>query len=218
MMAFDGQAEIGQVASLATEFEVCETLPQVDPEFLEQLKQGDAIAFDVLITRYSTDVYRLLVRLTEDLEEARDLTQETFLRAFQFVKNFRGDADLKTWLYRIAINQARNRWRWWNLRKREATVSLDAETGSGANSWHEILPDRKGRTPEFETLQNERERVLRKALLQLPEQFREAVILRDIEGLSYEEIAQTLETGIGTIKSRIARGRLELKRKLQSSL
>jgi len=85
--------------------------------------------FERLVAERSADVYALLYRLTSDAEEARDLTQETFLRAFQSVSRFRGDADLKTWIYRIAINQARNRWRWWKRRRRDVTVSLDDNRG-----------------------------------------------------------------------------------------
>src|SRR5215212_3755394 len=97
-----------------------------EAQFVERLRAGEAAAFDRLVQERSGDVYALLYRLTEDPEEARDLTQETFLRAFQHIARFRGDADLKTWLYRIAVNQARNRWRWWRRRRRDATVSLDA--------------------------------------------------------------------------------------------
>ena len=97
-----------------------------ESEFLERLKSGDAAAFDLLVVRHSADIYALLLRLTENAEEAADLTQETFLRALKAIKNFRGEADLKTWLYRIAVNESRNRFRWWTRRRREKTVSLDA--------------------------------------------------------------------------------------------
>ena len=178
---------------------------------------GEAAAFDRLVRERSGEVYALLYRLTEDAEEARDLTQETFLRAFQNVSRFRGDADLKTWIYRIAINQARNRWRWWRRRRRDQTVSLDAEHGERQETLSASLPDRAQPNPEQETLARERERALNRALQTLGRPFREAVILRDVEGLSYEEIAATLEISIGTVKSRLSRGRIELRRKLGSS-
>jgi RNA polymerase sigma-70 factor (ECF subfamily) len=155
--------------------------------------------------------------LTEDAEEARDLTQETFLRAFQNISRFRGDANLKTWLYRIAINQARNRWRWWRRRRRDVTVSLDAEVGQSEQPLGNKLRA-VGNNPEQETLARERETSLRVALRSLSRSYREAVILRDVEGLSYEEIAAALEISIGTVKSRLSRGRLELRRILGSSL
>jgi RNA polymerase sigma-70 factor (ECF subfamily) len=192
--------------------------PSAEAQFIERLKAGEAAAFDYLVRERSGDVYALLYRLTEDAEEARDLTQETFLRAFQHIGRFRGEADLKTWIYRIAVNQARNRWRWWRRRRRDVTVSLDAGVGAGEEPLSMRLRDTASANPEEETLARERERVLLTALRSLSRSYRETVILRDIEGLSYEEIAQTLEISIGTVKSRLARGRDELRRRLGSSL
>jgi len=182
-------------------------------EFIEKLKAGDADAFGTLVRRYTADLYALLFRLMEDPEEARDLTQETFLRALKAIKNFRGEADVKTWLYRIAINESRNRRRWWKRRKSNVTISFDAEAGFGETPLSEKISG-ESENPEAETLRRERERALRRALQELPANFREVVILRDIEGLSYEEVAAAVETNIGTVKSRIARGREELRRKL----
>ncbi|HKR00477.1 MAG TPA: sigma-70 family RNA polymerase sigma factor [Pyrinomonadaceae bacterium] len=189
----------------------------VEAQFIERLRAGEAAAFDRLVQERSSDVYALLYRLTEDPEEARDLTQETFLRIFQSIDRFRGDADLKTWIYRIAINQARNRWRWWRRRKRDVTLSLDAEGGHDEQPLKARLRDAAA-DPEQETLAHERETALRKALLSLGRSYREVVVLRDVEGLSYEEIAATLEISSGTVKSRLSRGRQELRRKLGSSL
>jgi RNA polymerase sigma-70 factor (ECF subfamily) len=189
----------------------------VDEQFLERLRRGDTAAFDCLVKERSGDVYALLYRLTEDAEEARDLTQETFLRAFQSISRFRGEADLKTWIYRIAINQARNRWRWWRRRRRDVHVSLDAAGRQSDRTLAERLPANDG-NPEQQTLAHERETVLRTALNSLGRSYRETVILRDVEGFSYEEIAATLEISIGTVKSRLSRGRLELRRKLTGSL
>jgi RNA polymerase sigma-70 factor, ECF subfamily len=166
----------------------------------------------------SGEIYGLLCRLTENPEEARDLTQETFLRAFQNIGSFRGDADLRTWIYRIAINQARNRWRWWRRRKREATVSLDTPEGPFGQPLNATLRTERSEDPEQQTLARERERVLRAALQTLGSAYRETVVLRDIEGFSYEEIAVTLEISIGTVKSRLSRGREELRRRLEGSL
>ncbi len=186
--------------------------------FIERLKRGDAAAFEVLVAERSGEIYGLLYRLTENSEEARDLTQETFLRAFQSIEHFRGDSDLRTWIYRIAINQARNRWRWWRRRHRDSTISLDSADERGNKPLTGALPADRGNTPEQETLAHERERALRAALLTLGRAYREAVILRDIEGLSYEEVAATLRINVGTVKSRLARGRSELRRKLVGSL
>jgi RNA polymerase sigma-70 factor (ECF subfamily) len=184
-------------------------------EFIERLKTGDAVAFDTLVIRYSGDVYALLFRLTENSEEAGDLTQETFLSALKAIGKFRGEADLKTWLFRIAVNESRNRFRWWKRRNRHNTISLDAPTAtSGKQSLHETLSGSSA-NPEENALRQERETALKKALRDLPDIFREAIILCDIEGLSYEEISVALEINIGTVKSRIARGRDELRKKLE---
>jgi RNA polymerase sigma-70 factor (ECF subfamily) len=208
-MAFD-QEELGEVALAASSNSVYSA---IEREFIEKLKAGDPDAFDKLVTQYSANVYAVLMRLTEDEEEARDLTQETFLSALKALKNFRGDADLKTWLYRIAVNESRNRFRWWKRRNRNSIVSLDAENPNTQTPLCESISD-TSENPEAETLRRERERALRQALNELPTNFREVIVLRDLEGLSYEEVATALETNVGTVKSRIARGREELRKKL----
>lgn len=191
-----------------------------ETDLLAQLKAGDSTAFDILINRYSGDLYSLLLRLTANPEEARDLTQETFLRVIQSVKNFRGEASLKTWLFRIAINQARNRRRWWLARRQNMTISLDDGRRDDEDSpnLHDTLTDDSRVSPEDEALQREQSAKLRDALQGLSPNFREAVVLRDIEDLSYEEIADALQTNVGTVKSRIARGREELRKRLKRSL
>ncbi len=183
-------------------------------EFIERLKAGDADAFETLANRYAGDIYGLLYRLTQDPEEARDLTQETFLSALRAIGKFRGEANLKTWLFRIAVNASRNRFRWWKRRRRDQTISLDVSFGPTDTPFSETISS-DGLNPEEVTLRRERESLLRKALGELSDIFREAVVLCDIEGLSYEEIAVALDVNIGTVKSRIARGRDELRRRLK---
>ncbi len=185
-----------------------------DAEFIEKLISGDAEAFDRLVTEYSAGIYSTLLRLTENAEEAADLTQETFLNAFKAVGKFRGESGIKTWLYRIAINRSRNRFRWWKSRRRSKTISIDSVNGPDDRPLHETLAG-KTPDPETEAISSERKHQLRKALATLPEIFREAVILRDIEGFSYEEIAEALGINVGTVKSRIARGRGELAKRLE---
>ena len=213
-IALRGQMDLEQVA-LATAGDV---RPSSEAKFIERLKRGEAAAFDTLVAERSGEIYGLLYRLTENAEEARDLTQETFLKAFQHIGHFRGDADLRTWIYRIAINQARNRWRWWRRRRRDVTVSLDAPEGPLGQPLTARLQAAAGSDPEKQTLAHERERVLRTALQTLGRAYRETVVLRDIEGFSYEEIAETLGISVGTVKSRLSRGREELRRKLERSL
>ncbi len=203
-----GEEEFSEVALATGQSSVRSS---VEIEFIERLKFGEAEAFDALVVRYSADIYAVLYRLTEDAEEAADLTQETFLSALKAIKKFRGEADLKTWLVRIAINESRNRFRWWKRRRREKTVSLDAPVGENETPFGETVSSSFA-NPEETILQRERENRLTKALSDLPEIFREAVVLCDIEGLSYEEIASALEVNIGTVKSRIARGGEELRR------
>src|SRR6476661_3601997 len=118
-----------------------------ETEFIEKLKAGDANAFDTLANRYASDIYGLMFRLTQDAEEASDLTQETFLSALKAIHKFRGEADLKTWLFRIAINESRNRFRWWKRRRRDVTVSLDVTIGDTDQTLHDTLADR-GESPE----------------------------------------------------------------------
>jgi len=213
-IALRGQIELEQVASAT----LVEARPQIEAQFIERLKRGDAAAFEILVNERSGEIYGLLYRLTESSEEARDLTQETFLRAFQSIGHFRGESDLRTWIYRIAINQARNRWRWWRRRRRDATVSIDAPQPNGQASLAGTLKAENGRNPEKDALAHERERALRRALSSLKRVYREAVLLRDIEGFAYEEIAVALDISVGTVKSRLARGRQELRRKLEGSL
>ena len=190
-----------------------------EAQFLERLKAGDATAFNRLVEERHSDIYALLYRLTEDAEEARDLTQETFLQAFRHLAGFRGDADLRTWLYRIAVNQARNRWRWWKRRRRDRTVSLDAPAGSESETpLSASIRDEEACDPERQALARERERALLSALRTLSRSYREVIVLRDIEGLSYEEVALALELNVGTVKSRLSRGRSELRRRLEGSL
>ena len=214
-IALRGQMELEQVAPAP----VADSRSQAEAQFIERLKRGDAAAFETLVHERSGEIYGLLYRLTENGEEARDLAQETFLRAFQSIGHFRGDSDLRTWIYRIAINQARNRWRWWKRRRRDVTVSIDApDIGNGRLGLVATLKSTSVKDPEANTLANERERALQKALSSLRRVYREAVVLRDIEGFAYEEIAATLEISVGTVKSRLARGRQELRRKLEGSL
>lgn len=209
-IAFDDEDQIDAVAAA----QVSSVFPNAESRFIEKLKAGSGEAFDELVGRYSGDVYALLYRLTENAEEASDLTQDTFLSALTAIKGFRGEAGIKTWLFRIAINHSRNRFRWWKRRKRDFTVSLDAEIGSSETKVHETLAD-GGKSPEESAIANEREQALLGALNELPDVFREAIVLCDLEGLTYEEISATLGINIGTVKSRIARGREDLRKKLK---
>ena len=212
------EAELEGAADAAASGEV-RFVASAEQQFLERLRAGEAAAFNRLVEERHGDVYALLYRLTEDPEEARDLTQETFLQAFRHLASFRGEADLRTWLYRIAVNQARNRWRWWKRRRRDRTVSLDAPAGDAFDAPLSAgLESGDAPDPELQALARERERALHVALRSLSRPYREVVVLRDIEGLSYEEVAHALDLNVGTVKSRLSRGRTELRRRLEGSL
>lgn len=187
---------------------------EAEEAYLDKLRAGEPVAFEQLVNRYSPEIYGLLCRITRDPEEAKDITQETFLRAFRAIGKFRGDASVKTWLYRIAINQSRNRYRWWKRRKKGKTVSLDDTTFGVERPLHEVLPG-NSLTPEEDALRIEKGQLLQTAIGELPDHFREAVVLCDVQGFAYEEIAEILEINIGTVKSRISRGRRELRNKLK---
>ena len=208
-ITFDDE-DIGKVAVAA---EITSAYKVTDSDFVERLRAGEAEAFDILITRYSGDIYSLLYRMTEDAEEAKDLTQETFLSAFKAIRSFRGEAELKTWLFRIALNHSRNRFRWWKRRKRSETVSIEKPLGEGNVTLGDTLAD-DCESPEEAVMRLERQRRLIKMLNTLPDVFREAIVLCDIEGLGYEEIARAVGISIGTVKSRIARGRELLRKRL----
>ena len=212
------EAELERGADVAASAEA-RSVPSAEEQFLERLRAGEAAAFNRLVEERHGDIYALLYRLTEDPEEARDLTQETFLQAFRHLASFRGDADLRTWLYRIAVNQARNRWRWWKRRRRDRTVSLDAPVSDEIDAPLSAgLASDEGLDPERQALARERELALHAALKSLSRPYREVIVLRDIEGLSYEEVANTLDLNVGTVKSRLSRGRNELRRRLEGSL
>jgi RNA polymerase sigma-70 factor (ECF subfamily) len=130
------------------------------------------------------------------------------------LSGFRGEAGLKTWIYRIALNQAMNQKRWWRRRHRDETISLDITRRQGDTTLGNLLPGRAS-SPEAQAISSERERCIMQALGEIKEEYRIALMLREIEELSYEEIAETLGISIGTVKSRIARGREELRRRLK---
>ena len=188
-----------------------------EARLIARLKAGEMDAFDELVEQFQPLVYALSYRVLNDPEDARDATQETFLKVYRHFANFRGEASLKTWVCRVAINQARSSERWWRRRFRKETCSFDAPlrlTEDDGPTLSEMLAS-SGSSPEADALSHERARQLEHAITQLKKDFRIVVILRDLEGLSYEDIAYVTETNVGTVKSRIARGREMLRDLLQ---
>src|SRR5438552_5687713 len=162
---------------------------------------------------YKATVYNIAYRILGDPCEAADAVQETFMKIYKGIKNFRGESGLKTWIYKIAIAETLNRQRWWQRWRRKVALSLDEPISFREYSKSMELPDSR-RGPEASFAARETEHAVQEALNTLKLDFRIVVVLRDIEGLSYEEIAETLRISIGTVKSRLWRGRLELKNKL----
>jgi RNA polymerase sigma-70 factor (ECF subfamily) len=189
--------------------------PSEDAILLQDLQRGAPQAFERLLDQYQQPVYRFVCGLLEDPADAPDVTQEVFVKVFRKVGEFRGDASLKTWIYRIAINEASNRRRWFaRHRKNEVSVDTAAEGAAADADW---FIDRRG-TP-FDLLSRAEVRIaIGKTLGEIDQRLRVAVILRDIEGLSYNEIADTIQVSLGTVKSRILRGREAMKSKLRREL
>ncbi len=185
-----------------------------ETELVTELQAGSETAFDWLVTHYHGPVYNLILSMLGDGSDAADGTQEVFLKAFRGIRSFRQGSSLKTWLYRIAIREALNHKRWFK-RHLQKNVSIDAEPEEGHNA---IEIEDLGPTPFEQLATHEIQAAVQGALQQVQEVFRGAVILRDLEGLSYEEIAEVLECSVGTVKSRILRGRRALKDLLEPLL
>ena len=171
-------------------------------ETVAACQRGDREAFDRLVQRYQREVYRLCYRYLGQHEDANDLAQEVFLRAWRSIGRFRGDSAFSTWLYRIAVNTAKNHLVAAKRRPPSSDVEADeAEHYTGAQRLHDFD------TPEHEMLRQEIAREVSETVAQLPEELRQAITLRELEGLSYEEIAEMMDCPIGTVRSRIFRAR-----------
>lgn len=185
-----------------------------ETRLVTELQAGSETAFDWLVTHYHGPVYNLILSMLGDVADAADGTQEVFLKAFRGIRSFRQGSSLKTWLYRIAIREALNHKRWFK-RHLQKNVSIDAEPEEGHTA---IEIEDLAATPFEQFAAHEVQAAVQNALQEIPQVFRSAVILRDLEGLSYEEIAEVLECSVGTVKSRILRGRRALKDLLEHLL
>lgn len=188
---------------------------EIDQQLVEKVQRGDKHAFNLLVIKYQRRLARLLSRFIRDPAEVEDITQETFIKAYRALPSFRGDSAFYTWLYRIGVNTAKN-FLVSQGRKFPATVSgLDAEEAEnfeGADLLREV------NTPESELMGKQVAQTVNQALEALPEELRTAIILREIEGLSYEEIADIMNCPIGTVRSRIFRAREAVADKLRPLL
>ncbi len=186
--------------------------------FVLRLKANEDAAYDELVRVYHASIFHVAYRMLGDSAEASDVVQEIFLKVFRNIGGFKGEAALKTWIFRIALSEILNRLRWWRRRYRFATVSLDdhpATNGNGRNGRY--VADSKP-TPEEVLESKEQETAIQRALSKLSSDHRSIIVLRDIEGFSYSEIADVLGISIGTVKSRIARARGDLKKSLMQYL
>jgi RNA polymerase sigma-70 factor (ECF subfamily) len=179
--------------------------------FVGRLQANEDAAYDELVRVYHTSIYHVAYRMLGDSSEAADAVQEIFLKVFRNVQGFRGDSSLKTWIYRIAFSEILNRLRWWRRRFRSATVSLDDSPEARSPIFRLAAP---GPSPHQALETKERDGAIQHALTKLSGDHRSIVILRDIEGFSYSEIAEILGISSGTVKSRLARARADMKKSL----
>ena len=185
-----------------------------DKRLVERVQQGETIAFDALMMKYQRKLFRLILRLTGNSSEAEDVVQETFIKAYSALPHFRGDSAFYTWLYRIAINTAKN---FLDNRGRRVPVSMDA-TGFDMEFSQERESLRDLATPESVLASKQMMQTINLAMEELPDDLRRALSLREVDGLSYDEIALVMNCPIGTVRSRIFRARESIAIKLRPFL
>ncbi|HEY7336104.1 MAG TPA: sigma-70 family RNA polymerase sigma factor [Bryobacteraceae bacterium] len=203
--------------AVGLEFESALTLSGASAEdcLLEGLRRGEEAAYETLIQDYEHPVFNLVSRLVDDSADAADVVQEVFIKVFRKVASFRGESSLRTWIYRIAVNEARNQRRWFTRHKgKEVTLEPTPGETQGYCDWLEDA----GRSPFEVTLDRETEALIESALRNVNPAFRAALVLREIEGFSYEEVAEILQISMGTVKSKILRGREALRKSLTAEL
>jgi RNA polymerase sigma-70 factor, ECF subfamily len=187
-----------------------------EASIVTELKAGSEEAYAWLIGEFHQPIYSLIYRMVSDPSDAADTTQEVFLKVFRGMKHFHGESSLKTWIYRIAVHEASNRRRWWFRHKAHETSMEPSEMTFNAGSAIEMLLVDTKESP-FDSVAHEEVRVrVEEELRKVPEPFRTTVILRDLEEMSYEEIAEITQVTLGTVKSRLTRGREALKQRLVS--
>lgn len=189
------------------------TQDENDQQLVQRVQKGDKSAFDLLVLKYQHRVLKLVGRFVSDAAEAEDVAQEAFIKAYRALPAFRGDSAFYTWLYRIAINTAKNALV--SNRRRPVDFDLDMQD---PDQYERHARLKEADTPEGVLLTDEIRVVVEKALEQLPEDLRTAIVLRELEGLSYEEIAEAMDCPVGTVRSRIFRAREAIDKKLKPLL
>jgi len=185
----------------------------IDQALVERVQRGDKKAFDTLVLKYQQKVANLIGRYVRDPSEVLDVTQEAFIKAYRALPNFRGDSAFYTWLYRVAINTAKNHLA--AMSRRPPQDDIEAETAEQTDLGTRL---KEQDTPEKLALQEEIAATIKEAVDDLPEELRTAITLRELEGMSYEEIAQAMDCPIGTVRSRIFRAREAIDKKLEPLL
>lgn len=180
-----------------------------DAQLVRRVQKGDKGAFDLLVLKYQHKIVNLVMRYVRDPDQALDITQDAFLKAYRALPRFRGDAAFYTWMYRIAVNTAKNYLA--AQRRRPMDIELDMQDPE-QYELHAKLKDTD--TPEAVAIGNELQATVEKAFAALPEDLRTAIVLREIDGMSYEEIAETMECPVGTVRSRIFRARDAISKKI----
>ncbi len=189
------------------------TFQTEESALVDELRAGSEEAFAWLIARYHQPLYSLLARTVCNRAEAADLTQEVFVKIFKGMKSFHGESSLRTWIYRIALREASNQRRWW-VRHKQQEIPIEQELAEGDSGSPVLLRDMlvdPGETPFEMAVHAENRGRVERALRHVPEPFRTTLILRDIEGFVYEEVAEMQGVNLGTVKSRLVRGRAVLK-------
>ncbi len=189
------------------------TLQSEEAALVAELRAGSEEAFAWLIARFHQPIYSLLARTVYDRADAADLTQEVFVKVFRGMSSFHGESSLRTWIYRIALREASNQRRWW-MRHKQQEVAIDQELNEEGTGMPLRLSDRlvdPGESPFDAVVHEENRALVEEALKQVPEPFRTTLILRDIEGFVYEDVAEIEGVNLGTVKSRLVRGRACLK-------
>lgn len=185
-----------------------------DRTLVEKCKSGDESAFAKLVDRYSSRAYQVAYGVLGNSEDAEEVAQDAFVRIHRAMPNFRGDCEFGTWLYRIALNLARNKYRWNKVRGSRVNFSIDAPLdGDEAEGRRFEVPD-ESMTPDKKSELEELKRRLAEEMEKLPEAFREILVMRNVQDMSYEDMAKALGCQMGTVKSRLARAREELKKRL----
>lgn len=185
-----------------------------DDALIAQVREGSVDAWEVLMDRYTGKAYQIAFGILGQRDDAEEVTQDAFIRIYRALPKFRGDSEFSTWMYRIVVNQARNKYRWNKRRGAHLNISIDQELGPEEGSGLTLdIPDRR-KTPDRQVIFTEWEGEISREMAELPEVNREALILRNVKNLSYEEIARVLGCKVGTVKSRIARAREELRKRL----